>query len=106
MRIDIYARIIVNYGGCDGFDSQASTHFHILVKIAHAGPIGRVDISVDISLPCLTNHLTAVSGVGSNPTWGTCETSQVLLGGVPGLFSRAFSRFRPPTDWLVSYELK
>ena len=31
---------------------------------------------------------TTVSGVGSNPEWATCETSQVLLAGVPGVFSR------------------
>ena len=31
-------------------------------------------------------HLTAVSGVGSSPTLVTCETSQVLLAGVSGVF--------------------
>ena len=41
--------------------------------------------------------LTAVSGAGSSPALATCETSQVLLAGVPGGF---------PTDWPVSYELK
>ena len=39
-------------------------------------------------------HLIAVSGVGSSPALATCETSQVLLAGVPG----GFSRFPPPTD--------
>ena len=34
------------------------------------------------------DHLTAVSGVGSSPAVATCETSQVLLVGVPGGFSR------------------
>ena len=39
--------------------------------------------------------LTAVSGVGSSHTRGTCETSQVLLAGVAGVF-------RPHrTDWPV-----
>ena len=33
------------------------------------------------------NHLTAVSSVGSSPIRDTCETSQVLLAGVPGGFS-------------------
>ena len=33
-------------------------------------------------------NLTAVSGVGSSPALATCETSQVLLAGVPGGFSR------------------
>ena len=46
------------------------------------------------------DYLTAVSGVGSSPTWGTCETSQVLLVAVSGGFSHrrffsGFSRFRP-----------
>ena len=34
------------------------------------------------------DHLTAVSGAGSSPALATCETSQVLLAGVPGGFSR------------------
>ena len=34
------------------------------------------------------DHLNAVSGVGSSPALDTCETSQVLLAGVPGGFSR------------------
>ena len=33
-------------------------------------------------------------------------TSQVLLAGVPGGFSRGSPVFAPPTDWPVSYELK
>ena len=48
----------------------------------------------------------AVSGVGSSPALATCETSQVLLAGVPGGFSRDSPVFAPPTDWPVSYELK
>ena len=50
--------------------------------------------------------LTAVSGVGSSPALATCETSQVLLAGVPGGFSQGSPVFTPPTDWPVSYELK
>ena len=38
---------------------------------------------------------TAVSGVGSSPALVTCETSQVLLAGVPGCFSRGSPAFRP-----------
>ena len=38
------------------------------------------------------DHLTAVSGVGSSHALATCETSQILLAGVPG----GFSRFCPP----------
>ena len=52
------------------------------------------------------NHLTAASGVGSIPTRGTCETSQVLLVGVSGGFSWGSPIFTPPTDWPISYELK
>ena len=52
------------------------------------------------------DHLTAVSGVDSSPVLATCETSQVLLAGVSGGFSRGSSIFAPPTDWPVSYELK
>ena len=54
----------------------------------------------------LVDHLTAVSGVGSSPALATCETSQVLLAGVSGGFSRGSRVFAPPTDWPVSYELK
>ena len=52
------------------------------------------------------DHLTAVSGVGSSPALATCETSQVLLAGVSGGFSRGSPVFAPPTDWSVSYELE
>ena len=52
------------------------------------------------------NHLTAVSGVGLSPALATCETSQVLLAGEPGGFSRGSLIFPPPSDWPVSYELK
>ena len=34
----------------------------------------------------------------------TCETSQVLLAGVPGGFSRGIPVFAPPTVWCFSYE--
>ena len=47
-----------------------------------------------------------MSGVGSRPTQGTCETSQVLFAGVPGGFSRGSPVFVPLTNWPVSYELK
>ena len=42
------------------------------------------------------DHLTAVSVVGSSPTRGTCETSQVLLAGVPGGFSWGSPVFAQP----------
>ena len=44
------------------------------------------------------DHLTAVTGVGSSPALATCETSQVLLAGVSGGFSRGSPVFDPPTD--------
>ena len=44
--------------------------------------------------------------LGSSPALATCETSQVLLAGVSGGFSRGSPVFAPPTDWPVSYELK
>ena len=67
------------------------------------GPRGRaVKSAVSLSL----DHLTAVSGAGSSPALATCETSQVLLAGVSGGFSRGSPVFAPPTDWPVSYELK
>ena len=49
---------------------------------------------------------TQASFLGSSPALATCETSQVLLAGVPDGFSRGFPVFAPPTDWPVSYELK
>ena len=41
------------------------------------------------------NHLTAVSGVGSIHTQGTCKTSQVLLAGVPSFFFLGVLPFSP-----------
>ena len=52
------------------------------------------------------DHVTAVSGEDSSPALATCVTSQVLLAGVPGVFSRGSPVFAPPVDWPVSYELK
>ena len=46
-----------------------------------------------------------MSGVGLSPALATCETSQVLLAGMPAVFSLCCPVFAPPTDWLVSYEL-
>ena len=47
------------------------------------------------------NALTAVTGVGSSPALATCETRHVLLSGGQVVFP-GYSRFAPPTDWLVS----
>ena len=55
-----------------------------------SGPYGRaVKSKVSYSL----DHLTAVSCARSSPALATCETSQVLLAGVPGGFSRGSSIF-------------
>ena len=71
--------------------------------VTKGGPSGRaVKNAVSESL----NHLTTVYGVGLIPTLATCETSHVLLAGVPGVFSRGSPVFAPPTDWPISYELK
>ena len=71
---------------------------------------GRVVKSADSSLPHLIiqpSHCCVWCGTGSNPIHGTCETSQVLLAGVPGGLSWCSPVFAPPTDWPVSYvELK
>ena len=48
--------------------------------------------------------LAAVSGVGSRPALATCETSQVLITGVPGVFL-GFPPFLPHL-LTGSYELK
>ena len=47
-----------------------------------------------------------MSEVGSSPALATCETSQVLLAGESGVFSRGSHVFAQPTDWPVSYELE
>ena len=51
-------------------------------------------------------HLSIQSGVGSSPALATCETSQVLLAGVSGVFSLGSPVSAQPTDWPVSYEQK
>ena len=61
-------------------------------SILISGPRGRaVKSAVSKSL----NHFTAVSGVGSSPALATCETSQVLLAGVSGVFFFFFFRGSP-----------
>ena len=77
-------------------------HFKFAINLL-GGPRGRaVKSAVSQSL----DHLTAVSGVGSSPALATCETSQVMLAGVLGGFSRGSPVFASPTVWPVSYELK
>ena len=79
----------------------------ILVIIIRAAPVAewlRVVIFHYHTKPF--DHLTTVSSVGSSSTWGTRETSTVLLAGVLGVFSQGSPVFAPPTDWPVSYELK
>ena len=50
------------------------------------------------------NH--SIISSSSSPALATCETSQVLLADVPGVFSRGTPIFVQPTDWPISYELK
>ena len=74
-----------------------------IVRICLGGPRGcAVKSAVSLSL----DHLTTVFGVGSSPALDTCETGQVLLAGVSGVFSLVSPVSAPPTDWPVSYELK
>ena len=54
----------------------------------------------------LFRHFSSQKTKRSSPTLATCETSQVLLAGVSGDFSRDSPVFAPPTDWPVSYDLK
>ena len=49
---------------------------------------GTISPATLLNVPLITVDFTAVSAVGSSPTLATCETSQVLLAGVPGGFSR------------------
>ena len=50
----------------------------------------------------LVLYPTAVSGLGSSSTLCTCETSQVLLVGVLGVFFLGFSVFTSPTDLVLA----
>ena len=59
------------------------------------------------------DHLTTVSSVGLSPAWGTCDTSQVVLVGVLGGFSKGTPLFAPPIsfgcislDWDVKLKRK
>ena len=61
---------------------------------------------LQFDIPVNNISLTAVSGVGSSPALAKCQTSQDLLAGVSGGFSRGSPVFAPSTDWPVSYELK
>ena len=80
-------------------------HIRISVMLVECPPQKKVLTSrhdhSHCRLPNLVS-LTAVSGVGSSITLATCETSQVLLAGVPGGFSRGSPVFAPPTDWPIS----
>ena len=74
-------------------------------KIRDGGPRGRVVKVADFS--ALNHSIISPLWVGASlGAQVTCGTSQVLLAGVPGVFSRGFRIFAPPTDWPVSYELK
>ena len=68
--------------------------FEILYMAAPVAERLRALFPVSLSL----DQLTAVSRVGSSPALATCETSQVLLAGVSGGFSRGSPVFDPPSD--------
>ena len=59
-----------------------------------AAPRGRVGKVAELYRSKSFDHLTAVSGVGSSPALATCDTSQVLLAGVPCGFPGVLP-FRP-----------
>ena len=65
----------------------------VRIKIDQAAPVAERLRALFLNQSL--NHLTAVAGVGSSPALATCETSQVLLAGVSGVFFSGFSRFRP-----------
>ena len=44
-----------------------------------------------MAIPMALDHLNSVCFVGLSLSLGTCETSQVLIAGVPGVFSEGSS---------------
>ena len=86
------------------YSKTAKSHFNEWIEYIVVGGLHGRAVKSAVSTPL--DHLAAVSGVGSSPALATCETSQVLLTGVPSGFSRGSPVFAPPTDWPVSYELK
>ena len=63
---------------------NATLAFAVLVINTHCS--GETASRVDRCIKQI--GICPVSGVGSSPALATCETSQLLLAGVPGVFSR------------------
>ena len=80
-----------------------------LINMACTSQCDTNDIVNKYNLPANCHKLAPLfqkNFLGLSPPLATCETSQVLLADVSGGFSRGSPVFAPPTDWLVSYELK
>ena len=76
-----------------------------LLQSNHAGGVG-IEIMYSLLLVVSRPLRLQIKQMNYRPTLATCETSQLLLAGVPGVFSRASPIFAPPTDWPVLYKLK
>ena len=78
----------------------------LFVLAALHGGVFKIADFINMLIIIQSSHSCVVSSVGSSPTRGTCEISQVLLAGVQGVFSLGSPVFALPTDWPVLYELK
>ena len=79
---------------------RASSCFLILNSPVCVGPVRKPHCWFSLEAAhfitaLFTAHLTAVSGVSSSPRQGTCDTNQVPLAGVPGVFCLRFFHFCP-----------
>ena len=93
--------------------TTCSEYFFIIIRIKkmYYAPISSFALGSAIAPVAewfrALNHSTISSlCLDSSQTWDTCETSRVLLAGVPGGFSRGWPVFASPTVWPVSYEPK
>ena len=93
----------------DFFSGEKIENFIGKILISFYGtPSGWVVKNANISLSHLIDHVIisplCLVWVGAPHRTQSCETSQVLLAGVPGGFSRGSPVFAPPTDWPVSWD--
>ena len=79
--------------------TTCSEYFYYYSDLMYYAPISSFALGSAIAPVAewfrVLNH--AMSVVSSSPTWDTCETSKVLLAGVPGGFSRGSPVFASPT---------